>query len=206
MRRHILPTLACLLVSAAAAQAQERLPTVPPAQYDDAQKQAAADFLAARKTPVFGPFEPLMHSPQAMSAAREMGDYLRYKSAIGTTLSELVILVTARHWSQDYEWSLHAPIALKQGVKPAVVESIAEGRYPTGMSEDEETCYAFATELLTNKRVSDATYTRAQKKFGDKGIVDLGAISGYYALLAMQLNVARYPALADGPKLRHFPD
>ncbi len=205
MRRRYL-VIVLVLATVLPVRAQERLPRIPPVQYDDAQKQAAADFLTARRTPVFGPFEPLMHSPQAMTAAREMGDYLRYHSAIGTTLSELVILVTARHWSQDYEWSLHAPIALKQGVKPAVVEAVAEGRYPDAMSADEEICYAFTTEILANKRVSDATYAKAQKRFGDKGVVDLAAISGYYALLAMELNLARYPALADGPKLRHFPD
>jgi len=94
--------------------AQLRLPTIPPAQYTPEQKQAAADFEAARKTPVFGPFEPLMYSPQVMSQARAMGDYLRYKSAIGTTLSELAILVTAREWTQDYEWYVHQPIAIKR--------------------------------------------------------------------------------------------
>ena len=114
--------------------------------------------------------------------------------------------MTARHWTQEYEWSLHAPIALKQGIKPAIVDAIADGRTPAGMSDDEEICYAFTTELLTNKRVSDETYARAQKRFGNKGIVDLSAISGYYALLAMQLNVARYPALKDGPRLPAFPD
>jgi 4-carboxymuconolactone decarboxylase len=95
------------------ARAQERLPTIPPAQYDETQKKAAEDFLATRKTPVFGPFEPLMHSPQVMTDARELGDYLRYKSALGSTLSELVILVVARHWSQDFEWFIHAPISPK---------------------------------------------------------------------------------------------
>src|SRR6202000_1571623 len=109
-------------------QAEERLPTVPPAQYTAEQKQAAADFEAARKVPVFGPFEPLMHSPEVMSQARAMGDYLRYKAAIGNTLSELAILMTAREWTQDYEWSVHYPIALKAGIKPEIADAIAEGR------------------------------------------------------------------------------
>ena len=87
----ILSTIAA--VAAVAARAGERLPTIPPAQYTEEQKQAAADFELARKVPVFGPFEPLMYSPQVMSTARAMGDYLRYKSAIGNTLSELVILL-----------------------------------------------------------------------------------------------------------------
>src|SRR4051794_14039508 len=102
------PAFPCLFITTAA-MAQERLPTIPPDQYRAEQKAAAEEFLAARKVPVFGPFEPLMYSPDVMSQARAMGDYLRYKSRIGTTLSELVILVTAREWTQDYEWYVHAP-------------------------------------------------------------------------------------------------
>ena len=136
-----------------ASHAAERLPTIPSAQYTEEQKQAAEEFVAARKVPVFGPFEPLMHSPQVMSQARSMGDYLRYKSAIGNTLSELAILVTAREWTQDYEWYVHQPIALKAGIAPDVVGAIADGRRPSAMSEDETTVYDFSTELHRNQRV-----------------------------------------------------
>lgn len=186
-------------------QAQERLPTIPPASYSDEQKQAAAEFEVARKTPVFGPFEPLMYSPQMMSQARSMGDYLRYKSAIGTTLSELAILVTAREWTQDYEWYVHHPIALKAGIKPAIAQAIADGRRPEGMSNDEEIVYEFSTELHRTKRVSDLTFERAEKRFGKQGVVDLTGINAYYTLLAMQLNMAQYNLPKDGKKLERFP-
>jgi 4-carboxymuconolactone decarboxylase len=76
--------------------AQQRLPTIAPEQYTADQKKAAEEFLAARNVLVFGPFERMMHSPEIMSTARSMGDYLRYHSAIGNTLSEVVILITAR--------------------------------------------------------------------------------------------------------------
>jgi 4-carboxymuconolactone decarboxylase len=135
-------------IGAVAARAEERLPSIPPARYTEEQKQAAADFAAARKVPVFGPFEPLMYSPQVMSTARAMGDYLRYKSAIGNTLSELVILMTAREWMQSYEWSLHYPIALKAGIRKEVADDIAIGRRPIAMSPDEETVFDFTEELL----------------------------------------------------------
>ncbi len=195
-----LAALTCL-----ATQAQTRLPTIPPAAYTPEQKQASVDFEAARKVPVFGPFEPLMHSPQVMTLARSMGDYLRYKSVIGTTLSELAILVTAREWTQDYEWYVHAPIALKNGIKQTTVDAIADGRRPVGMSEDEEIVYDFCIELHQNKRVSDATFARAEKRFGKAGVVDLNAINGYYTLLAMQLNMAQYELPAGGKKLERFP-
>jgi 4-carboxymuconolactone decarboxylase len=146
-----------------------------------------------------------MYSPQLMSAARAMGDYLRYKSAIGNTLSELVILITAREWAQDYEWSLHYPIALKAGIRKEVADDISLGRRPTAMSPDEDTVFDFTSELLRNKQVSDATFERAKSRLGMKGVVDMTGIVGYYTLLAMQLNVAHYPAATDGKKLPRVP-
>jgi len=172
------------------ASASARLPAIPPESYTDEQKHAAAEFLAARNVPVFGPFEALMHSPQMMSLARAMGDYLRYHSAIGNTLSELAILVTAREWTQDFEWHIHHPVALAAGIGPGTVDAIAEGRRPLAMSDDEEIVYDFSIELHRNRRVSDRTFQRAEKRFGNRGVVDLTGINGYYALLAMQLNVA----------------
>ena len=197
--------LACLAIMPIAARPEERLPTVPPAQYTAEQKQAAAEFEAARKVAVFGPFEPLMHSPQVMSQARAMGDYLRYKSAIGNTLSELAILVTAREWTQDFEWSVHAPIAIKAGLRTEIVDAIAEGRRPAGMSGDEEIVYEYATELIKNKQVANATFDKAKARFGAKGVVDLTGIVGYYTFLAMQLNIAQYPAPKDSKKLPRMP-
>jgi 4-carboxymuconolactone decarboxylase len=194
-----------MVVFACAVCAQERLPTIPPSNYSAEQKQAAADFEAARKVPVFGPFEPLMYSPQVMSQARAMGDYLRYKSAIGTTLSELAILVTAREWSQDYEWYVHQPIAIKAGIKPAIAEAIAAGRRPESMSDDEEIVYEFSTELHRTKQVSDRTFARAEKRFGKQGVVDLAGINAYYTLLAMELNMAQYGLPKDGERLERFP-
>jgi 4-carboxymuconolactone decarboxylase len=204
-RIRLLVSMASLLFAAANTFAEERLPTIAPAQYSAEQKQAAVDFEAARKVAVFGPFEPLMHSPEVMSQARAMGDYLRYKSAIGNTLSELVILMTAREWSQDYEWSVHQPIALKAGIKAEFADAIAAGRRPTGMSADEEIVYDYTTELLKNKQVSNTTFERAKSRFGTKGVVDMTGIAGYYTFLAMQLNVAQYQPPKDAKKLPRLP-
>jgi len=188
----------------AAATAQERLPTIPPAQYNDAQKQAAADFLAARKTPVQGPFEPMMYSPPVMNRARAMGDYLRYASGVGNTLSEFAILITARDWGQDYEWSIHAPIAAKAGIASEKIAAIRDGRRPQAMSADETVIYDFASELLHNKSVSDGSFQAAEKRFGKPAVVDLVGIVGYYTFNAMMLNTARYKP-KDGTALQHFP-
>lgn len=200
----IVLALACL--GHTALHAAERLPTIPPERYTDEQRKAADEFLASRKVPLFGPFEPLMHSPQVMSQARATGDYLRYNSALGNVLSELAILITAREWAQDYEWYVHYPIAVKAGIKPEIANAIADARRPLGMSEDEEIVYDFSTELHKNKRVSARTFERAEKRFGKKGVVDLTGINAYYTLLAMQMNVAQYPVPKDAKKLTRFPE
>lgn len=180
-----------------------RLPPIPPAEYDEEQRAAAEAFRQARGTAVFGPFEAMMHSPSLMTLAQSMGEYLRYRSGIGTTLSELAILITARNWSQDFEWSVHAPIAERAGIAAATVAAIRDGRRPESLSADEAIVYDFTVELQTTRRVSDATWERAEARFGKAAVVDLVGISGYYTFLAMQLNAARYPAPARLPR---FPE
>lgn len=205
MRRLKFVLAAALLVAPSLGNAQDRLPTIAPAQYDAAQRQAAADFLAARQAPVSGPFEPMMYSPEVMSRARAMGDYLRYQSRIGNTLSEFVILITARDWSQDYEWSIHAPIAAKAGIAPEIIAAIHDGNRPETMTADETILYEFTTELLRNKRVADATFAKVEKRWGKPGVADIVGLIGYYTFDAMFLNVAKYKA-KDGTALPRFPD
>src|SRR5258708_25978981 len=202
---HFLLRLASFVLIGVSAQAKAGLPPTQTAQYSREQKQAGAEFEAARKVPVFGPFEPLMYSPAVMSQARAMGDYLRYKSAIGNTLSELAILLTAREWTQDFEWSVHYPIALKAGVRQDIADAIPEGRRPATLSADEEIVYDYSMELLKNKQVSNLTFERAKMRFGAKGVVDMTGIVGYYTFLAMQLNAAQYPPAKDAKKLPRMP-
>jgi 4-carboxymuconolactone decarboxylase len=186
------------------AGAADRLPPIPPSQYDAAQQQAAQAFQSERKAPLTGPFLTMMYSPEVMTRARAMGDYLRYKSGIGNTLSELVIILVARDWTQDYEWSVHAPIAAKAGIEQDVIDAIRDGRRPAKMSGDEEIIYDFTTELLQERRVSDATFDRAAKRFGKPAIIDLIGVVGYYSLNAMMLNVAQFKP-NNGTTIPHFP-
>jgi len=186
--------------------AQDRMPPIPAAQLTDAQKKAVDEFRAARSADVSGPFVPLLRSPEVMTRARAMGDYLRFKSTLPPRLSEFVILLTARRWTQNYEWNAHEPLARRAGLNPEVIAAVAEGRRPAAMAEDEEALYTFCDELQRNQSVSDATYARAVARFGEAGVVDAIGISGYYTMLAMVLNTARTP-LPDGatPALAPFP-
>jgi 4-carboxymuconolactone decarboxylase len=158
---------------AAAPPLADRMPEIPPEKMTPEQKKAAEEFAAERKTPVFGPFVPLLRSPEVMLRARAMGDYLRYKSVLPAALNEFAILITARHWTQEYEWAVHQPIAVKAGLKAEITQALAEGRRPQGMSADEEIIYEFSTELHQNRSVSDSTYSRALSRFGEQGLIDL---------------------------------
>lgn len=169
----------------------ERLPALAPEALTEAQKAAAAEFQELRKTEVFGPFVPLLRSPELLRAANRMGLHLRYRSSLPLRVSELVILLVAREWSQPVEWHIHHPIALKAGLDPAVADAVAEGRRPERMADEEAAAWDFATELHRNKGVSDPTYARARAAFGEQGVVELAGICGYYGLLAMTMNVAR---------------
>lgn len=184
----------------------DRMPPIPADKLTPEQKKASDDFAAERKTPVFGPFVPLLRSPEVMLRAKAMGDYLRYKSVLPPQLNEFAILITARHWTQEYEWALHQPIAVKAGLKTEITQALAEGRRPQGMSADEEMIYEFSTELHQNQSVSDATYARVLARFGEQGIIDLIGVNGYYTFLAMVLNTTRTTVpKSTTPPLPAFP-
>jgi 4-carboxymuconolactone decarboxylase len=186
--------------------AQDRMPAMPLEKMTDLQKKYAEEIIKGPRGALYGPFVPLIRSPELMDKAQRMGEYLRYKSAIGTKLSELVILITARQWTQQVEWAIHEPIAIKSGIKADIVRAIADGRYPTGMNQDEEIVYDFCSELHINKSVADATYERALKRFGEQGVIDMLGINGYYTFLAMIMNGTRM-AVPDGKPgpLKAFP-
>lgn len=154
---------------------------------------------------VGGPFVPLSRSPEVLRMATHIGKYLRHESPVPTKLSELATLVTARRWSQNFEWFAHAAIARHAGLKETTIAAIAEGRHPDDMTDDEAVVFAFCTETHHNGQVCDATYARAKALLGEQGIIDLIAICGYYTLLAFAMNVARTP-LPDGvaPGLKPF--
>jgi len=173
--------------------APDRLPPIPPDTQTDAQRRAGADFRADRNGDVFGPFVPLTRSPELMMHASRMGQYLRYGCSLPREVSEFAILLQSRRWSQPYEWFVHAPDAKRAGLSDAIIDAIAGGRRPENMSEPLQAAYDFCTELNERRGVSDATYARAVAAFGEQGMMDLIGVNGYYAFIAMVLNVARTP-------------
>lgn len=192
----------------------DRMPPIPAAAMTTAQAAAVAEFKRARGTPHFdGPFVPLLRSPELLTRVQRVGQYVRYDSALPPRLSELAILIAARHWCQQYEWRIHAVQAAQAGLDAGIIAAIADGRRAPEMADDEATLHDFCLELLRNQCVSDPTYARAVALFTERGVVDAVGILGYYSLLAMVMNTAR-TALPDDadhdgdgrvPPLQPFP-
>ena len=163
-----------------------------------AQQQALDEFRRLRGTDPFGPFVALLKSPELLNKVSALGEYLRYRSALPPRLSEFAILITAAHWHQQYEWNLHAPIALKAGVAQSTLDALASGQRPDGLAEDEASLYEFCRVVHERTRPTEAVHARAVQAVGEQGVIDAIGICGYYALLAMVLNVEDGPLAQSG--------
>jgi 4-carboxymuconolactone decarboxylase len=171
----------------------ERLPLIPPEQRSAEQQKVADAIMAGPRGSIRGPFAALMRSPEVADRVQSLGEYLRFRSSIPPALNELAILITARQWTAQYEWYAHHRLAMQAGLPPAIAAAVAEGREPEGMDADQRLVWTFCTELYRDKGISDATYEATAARFGEKGVIDLLAVSGYYGIVSMVLNVSRVP-------------
>src|SRR6267378_5167964 len=194
-----------------AAYAGDRFPVLSPEQLTPEQTKLVQSLLAgprgggAAPTPQAvtrllerGPFNAWMRSPELGNRLQKVGEYVRFNTALPLRLNEFAILITARHWTSQYEWYAHLPLAVKAGLDPKVAAQLAEGKRPTGMKEDEAVVYDFSTQLHRARNVSDATYKRALALLGEKGVMDLIGVNGYYTTVSMTLNVAQVPIPQGG--------
>ncbi|MBQ0132711.1 MAG: carboxymuconolactone decarboxylase family protein [Comamonas sp.] len=179
----------------------DRLPPIPASEWTPAQRAMAQPIIDGPRGALISPFVPLLRSPELMDHAQRMGEYLRYRSSIGLRLSELAICITARQWSQQVEWAIHAPIAEREGIAAEALADIAQGRIPRALQPDEAVLYDFCTELHRNQGVSDATWNAAKALWGEQGVIDLVGVNGYYTFLSMVMNSARttVPASTAAP-------
>ena len=178
----------------------QRPPRFPPLEMDamtPAQRAVAEAIASGPRGGLRGPFQAWLRSPDLADRLQKVGEYLRFSSAVPRRLNELAILITARAWDAQYEWYAHHRMAMEAGLDPAVAAAIAEGHRPPVLRADEAVVYEFCTELRANRNVSDATLAAALELLGEQGVVDLIAVSGYYDVVSMTLNVAEVP-LPDG--------
>jgi 4-carboxymuconolactone decarboxylase len=163
------------------------------------QKTMADHLFAGERGGMNGPFNVTLRSPEMGDLAQKLGAQLRFHSSLPNRLNEFAILMTARFWIAQYEWSAHKKNALTAGLSPAIIEAVAVGKRPASMQPDEEAVYNFASDLLNTRQVSDASFKAVVEKFGERGAVDLTGVMGYYCFVSMMLDIDRYP-LPDGGK------
>lgn len=173
-----------------------------PLTYDEmtpAQKTMIDHLLAGPRGGAEGPFNVLLRSPEMGDLAATFGAATRFSTSVPRKLNELAIIIVARHWTSQFEWQAHHRAALAAGLSPAIADAIAAGRRPQGMQKDEEIVYTFCTEMLTTKQVSDATFANTKALLGERGVVDLIGVMGWYNMVSMLLNVDRYPLPDNAP-------
>ena len=193
-----------------AAQAADRFPVLAPEQLSPEQAKLVQALLAGPRGSLYpetgaeavkrvlkrGPFNAYLRSPELGERLQKVGEFVRFNTSLPQRLNEFAILITARHWTSQYEWYAHLPLALKAGLDPKIADQLAQNRRPAGMKDDEAAVYDFCTQLHRAKKVSDAAYQRAVALFGEKGVMDLIGVTGYYTVVSMTLNVAEVPVPA----------
>ncbi len=177
-----------------------RYKELDPTALDTDQKRIWQEIASGPRGSVPAPLQIWLRSPILAENAQRLGAFCRYGTALEPRLSELAILLTARHWTAHYEWYAHEKFARKAGIDDAVIAAIAARRTPVFSRDDEQTIYDFCQAYYRNHRVDDATFARAMAQFGERGVVDLVGIMGYYALISTTLNVFEVP-VPEGAKL-----
>ncbi|MDQ8729211.1 carboxymuconolactone decarboxylase family protein [Bradyrhizobium sp. LHD-71] len=158
--------------------------------YDDLspdQKKVWDEVVAGPRKKMHGPFFIWLHSPELLSRGQNLGLYARFHSSLPPRLSELCILIMSAHWHCAGEWIDHEPIAREHGVDGAALEKLRRGLPAVFKQEDEQAMYDFAQELLRTHEVSDACYARARAALGERGVLDVVAVLGYYSMIAMAM-------------------
>src|SRR5450631_3468603 len=179
-----------LLAGSAVALSGERMAEIPLDKMSPAQRTIADAIMSGPRKGLSGPFNAWLRSPELAGRLQKVGEYLRFNTSLDKRVNEMAIIMTAQYWGSTYEWSAHAPLALKAGLDPAIVAAIGAGRKPETMKEDEAIVWEFTTQLRRDHGVDDAIYAKAVDKFGEQGVMDLIAVNGYYDVVSMTLNVA----------------
>jgi 4-carboxymuconolactone decarboxylase len=182
--------------SMAAKKLNYRLPVLTEDKLDDAQRTLLESLRAGprgARVKLGGPFGVYMHAPAYGEMTQQLGAFMRFKTSLEPRLSEFAILCTARMWRAQYEWHAHAPIAEQAGVKPEVIRDVKSGRVPKKAAKDERAIFDLVQELYKKRRVGERNYKRVQSFLGDRGMVELVGILGYYTAVSMILNVFNVP-------------
>lgn len=168
---------------------ESRLTPLDESRMSDDQQRVLEAILSGPRGNLDGPFLAWIHSPALADHAQRLGAFCRYDTRLELRLTELAILFTASWWRSQAEWQIHEPIARQAGVTDAVIEALRSGEEPAFERDDERLVYRMGKTLYTTRRIDEALYAEAVAAFGEPGVVELVGVFGYYALVAMTLNV-----------------
>lgn len=172
------------------AEKEERFPLLKMEQLNEQQKPFADEILKVSSIGISGPYNMMLRSPVMGQRMFSMLDYLRFNTSVPRRLNEFAILIQARLWTSQVEWTAHYPLALKAGLAQAVADDLKVGKRPASMQPDEAAVYDLCMDLAKDHFVSDATFKKVREAFSDQQIVDLITVSGIYDTLAMLSNTA----------------
>lgn len=173
---------------------RERLPLPAREAMNDEQRAAAQALIDGPRKGVYGPFLPLLRSPQLLERMGKVGEYLRFRSVLEPRVRELATCIAARHVGNQFEWHMHAPLAVQAGVSPAAIDLLRQGARPHPLAEEEALAYEVGDELLRTHGLSEPTYARAVQRLGEQALVELVALLGYFVMVSWLMNVAHTPA------------
>jgi 4-carboxymuconolactone decarboxylase len=168
------------------------------------QKSVVQEIVSGPHARVVGPYHAWLQSPELARRARNLSEFIRFKSSLPPRLSELGILIAGRFWKADFEYYAHAILAKKAGLADNIISDIAAKKRPTFENRDEQVVYDLCMELLETRRVSDQHFDVAVKMLGHTAVVELVATVGYYSMVSLTLNAFEVP-LPPG-ELSPFPD
>ncbi len=177
-----------------------RLPLLDPKDMNDAQRAVYDDIMSGSRGSMQGPFNPWLRSPELADRAQKLGEYCRFNTILGPRLSEIAILLTARHWQSQFEWYAHAGLAKEAGHSDQTIAAIKAGTRPDFESDKEFMVFDYSRELIAKGRVSDDIHAKAVAVLSEQGVVEVVGVIGYYMLVSLTLNAFHVP-LPDGVPL-----
>jgi len=151
------------------------------------QRRALDEAAAGLRGHAPAPMTAWIRDPELARRAQKLGEFIRFEMSLPARLRELAILVVARYWSAHHEWRVHKKIALEAGISAAIAADIAARRSPAFTDAEESVVYEIATSLLEKRAVSEELYQEGARALGEKGIVELVGVLGYYTLVSMTL-------------------
>jgi 4-carboxymuconolactone decarboxylase len=169
-----------------------RLKLLSPGEMTEDQRQTYDESIASKRGRPPPPMMAWLNSPEMARHATRLGAVLRFDTIFPAELSEIAILVSARHWTSHYEWYAHKRLALQGGMDPKIIEAIRDRRTPAFEDATSKMIYDVAKSLHEGHGLSKGLYDEAVKVLTERGLVEVIGLCGYYTLVSMTLNTFEF--------------